>query len=83
MVICANTGLDDALICAERLRRSVAARRLSVRGTELTLSVSIGVATRDVQTRDAEALIRLADEGAYVAKEQGRNRVIAMQRRKT
>lgn len=83
MLICPGTNLDDALVCAERLRRSVAARRLSVHGTELTLAVSIGVASRDGHTRDAEALIRRADEGAYAAKEQGRNRVVAMQRRKT
>lgn len=83
MLICPNTTVDDALICAERLRRAVAARRLSVRSAELELSVSIGVATRDSHVRDAEALIRLADEGAYAAKEQGRNRVVAMQRRKT
>lgn len=83
MLICPNTTVDDALICAERLRRAVAARRLSVRSAELELSVSIGVATRDSHVRDAEALIRLADEGAYAAKEQGRNRVVAMQRRRT
>lgn len=83
MLICPNTTVDDALICAERLRRAVAARRLSVRSAELELSVSIGVATRDSHVRDAEALIRLADEGAYAAKEQGRNRVVAVQRRKT
>lgn len=82
LVISPHTTLEDALVCAERLRRAVAARRLSLRGAELTLSVSIGVAIRDARVSDAEALIRLADEGAYVAKEQGRNRVVAMQRRK-
>lgn len=83
MLICPNTSLDEALVCAERLRRAVAARKVSARGVELALSVSIGVAARDVRTGDVDALIRLADEGVYAAKELGRNRVVAIQRGRT
>ena len=41
-------------------------------------SVSIGVAVRDASTPDPEALIRLADQSAYLAK-RDRNAVATMQ----
>ncbi|WP_261379344.1 diguanylate cyclase domain-containing protein [Denitratisoma sp. DHT3] len=39
------------------------------------MSVSIGVAMRDGSLADVDALIKRADQGAYKAKELGRNRV--------
>ena len=41
-------------------------------------SVSIGVAMRDAMTPDADALIRLADQSAYLAKRR-RNTVATVQ----
>jgi two-component system, cell cycle response regulator len=42
-------------------------------------SVSIGVAVREASMRDPDALIKRADQGVYLAKERGRNRVATAQ----
>lgn len=78
LVICPDTALDAALACAERMRAAVAT--LTMVDGERTVhgSVSIGVAMRDAKTPDTDALIRLADQSAYLAKRH-RNTVAAVQ----
>lgn len=78
LVICPDTTLEAALACAERMRAAVAA--LPVVGGARTVhgSVSIGIAVRDATTPDADALIRLADQSAYLAKRH-RNAVATVQ----
>lgn len=79
-VVCPDTGLEPAVICAERIRRAV--EQLSLRsggGEPVRASLSIGVAVRDAKMRDAGALIKSADRGVYLAKERGRNRVATAQ----
>ena len=78
MVICPDTSMEAALACAERMRAAVAT--LPVVDGERTAhgSVSIGVAVRDASTPDADALIRLADQSAYLAKRH-RNTVATVQ----
>jgi len=41
------------------------------------LTLSVGVACMDDQTPTADAVLKLADERLYRAKQQGRNRVVA------
>ncbi len=78
LVICPDTTLDAALACAERMRVAAASQPL-VGGAHPALgSVSIGVAVRDASTPDPDSLIRLADEGAYLAKRR-RNAVATVQ----
>ena len=80
-VICPETDLDTAMMCAERVRGAVEAMRVTTPANAvLTGSVSIGVATRDADIGDVDALLKRADEGVYVAKQQGRNHVAAVQR---
>ncbi len=78
MVICPDTSLEAALACAERMRAAV--ETLPIVDGERTAhgSVSIGVAVRDATTPDADALIRLADQSAYLAKRH-RNSVATVQ----
>lgn len=78
-VICPDTNLAAGLTCAERVRRAVAALRFTFGRACHCGSVSIGVAVRDADTLDIEALIRRADEGAYLAKQRGRNCVASVQ----
>ena len=60
---------------AGRVRRH---RFLDDGGNELpAVTVSVGIAARDAELRDAEALVRRADENLYRAKEQGRDRCVA------
>ena len=79
IVICPETDLTAALACGERVRKAVAAMRVRTGSLDLTGSVSVGVAIRDDQTVDIDALIKRADEAVYAAKHQGRNRVSAVQ----
>ncbi|MFH1873114.1 MAG: diguanylate cyclase [Pseudomonadota bacterium] len=78
LVICPDTTLQAALACAERMR--AAAANLPIVGGAQTSrgSVSIGVAVRDASVADPDALIRLADQGAYLAK-RSRNTVATVQ----
>jgi diguanylate cyclase (GGDEF)-like protein len=78
LVLCPDTSLEAALACAERMR--VAVETLPIVDAERTThgSVSIGVAVRDAMTPDADALIRLADQSAYLAKRH-RNTVATVQ----
>ena len=45
-----------------------------------TLTLSIGVACRSTETPTAAAILKRADERLYLAKENGRNRVVAEDR---
>lgn len=78
LVICPDTSLEAALACAERMRAAVEALPIVDGARTAHGSVSIGVAVRDATTPDADALIRLADQSAYLAKRR-RNSVAAVQ----
>lgn len=66
-----HTGLDGALLVAERIRLKVAETPFSLADRNLPVTVSIGVATWTAG--EQEHLLRLADEALYEAKESGRN----------
>lgn len=80
IVICPETDLDAALVCGERVRKAVADVKLSAGTREFECSISVGVAARDVDMLDIDALIKRADEGVYQAKQRGRNCIAAAQR---
>jgi diguanylate cyclase (GGDEF)-like protein len=67
----------EARELAETLRQHVASALLSTNGHPLRLTVSIGVAAIDEDTRDLRALLRNADRALYAAKHNGRNRCVA------
>lgn len=78
-VLLPGCGLGNAVQVAERLRQTIATRRLVRRSTgeEVgAVTISVGVA----RFESAEAindLIARADEALYLAKRQGRNRVVS------
>ena len=74
LMVCRNTDLKSALLAAERLRQKVRSTRLEVGGTQLQITVSIGVACREADTPNEDALVRSADEALYAAKRSGRDR---------
>jgi diguanylate cyclase (GGDEF)-like protein len=80
IVICPETDLEAALICGERVRRAVREQVLTTGTLTLRGSVSVGVAARDEKTPDIDALIKCADQGVYLAKQEGRDHVATIQR---
>lgn len=75
LIVCARTTLDGALTLAEKLRQDVAALRVPAGDGEWCGSISIGVAVRSDAMKGFDDLIKRADEGVYLAKRNGRNRV--------
>ncbi len=79
LVICPDTPLQAALACAERIRAAVERSVVSAGALQLKVSLSIGVAVRSDGMVNPDGLIKLADEGLYLAKKKGRNRVVSVQ----
>jgi diguanylate cyclase (GGDEF)-like protein len=80
LALCPGSDLSAALACAERLRVAVSRMDLKFEGQHVPLSVSIGVAEKNEGVTNVDALRRMADRGAYLAKAAGRNVVAAEQR---
>lgn len=74
------SGSDRALArtIAERLRAAVADKPFSIQvsGEEITVTISVGLATLEGQDDTAEQLLKRADLALYRAKKEGRNRVV-------
>jgi hypothetical protein len=66
-----NHTLHETLAVAERFRREVNASPRTSR--QLTLSVSVGVATWPTHGNDLDALLKAADDALYDAKNRGKN----------
>ncbi len=79
LVICPDTTLEAAQACAERMRRAVEAVTIGAGTAAKSGTISVGVAVREAGMADFDALIKCADQGVFLAKERGRNRVAATQ----
>jgi len=74
-ILLPGAGLDGGARLAHRLRRALAAREMGSKGTSLRVSASFGVACYP-GSRTVEELLVDADRCLYLAKEQGKNRVV-------
>ncbi len=70
-----QTGKDTALRVAERIRRALESRGVSVDVGRIEVTVSAGVATYGADGEDWDTLLSVADTALYEAKDAGRNRV--------
>jgi two-component system cell cycle response regulator len=78
VIIMPNSGLETACQTAERLRACIAAEPFQATGeTTLKLTASVGVAALDEAHAALEGLFKRADRALYVAKQGGRNKVVA------
>jgi two-component system cell cycle response regulator len=76
-VVLPNTSLGAAARVAERVRHSVKNSRLSDKIEKGKISISVGVSCFDKNTMKKGAdLVEKADTGVYMAKKQGRNKVV-------
>lgn len=74
MIFLPDTGRDDGVAVAERLRRRLASTPLQHNGQSLKLTASFGVACLAHDT-DLDVAIQRADAALYQSKHKGRNRV--------
>jgi two-component system cell cycle response regulator len=76
-VLCRGTPLANALLLAERLRRSVEAHPFAYREQRIPVTISVGLSECSASAQSAQELIGEADTALYDAKRSGRNRVVA------
>jgi diguanylate cyclase (GGDEF)-like protein len=76
-ILLPDTAGTEALIVAERVRRSIEALDEPFEGDILKITVSLGVSQFDMTNGGWEGMMRRADQAMYVAKEHGRNLVSA------
>ena len=77
LVVLPGCTSEEAGIVAERMRRCMGGNPVETNQAKIEMTCSIGVsASVKSDTRDLEALIHEADEALYVAKREGRNRVV-------
>jgi len=79
VVVLPDTALEAAQIIAERIRKRVEDEPFAIQRGQRTISVtvSIGVASRRAGEAGPVEMMKRADEAVYRAKAAGRNRVIA------
>jgi diguanylate cyclase (GGDEF)-like protein len=78
LVIAPEISLDQAVLLAERLRKTVEEPPMLFETRSIPVTASFGVSSNHkVQVNNWQEVIRWADEALYEAKKQGRNRIVA------
>ncbi len=73
VVLLPETRLDEAVIAAERIRRSIADQKLTTENGEVKVTASIGVAEFETKGETLLNLVDKVDKALYQAKGEGRN----------
>lgn len=76
VILLPETGVEEAAVLAERLRRRIAETAFNVSGKGVSLTVSIGVAEATLGMSGVATLMRAADNALYQAKADERNKVV-------
>jgi diguanylate cyclase (GGDEF)-like protein len=74
-VVLTETDKNEALVVAERIRKAVEVKQISVYDEKLKVTVSIGVSLCPKDALESIALIDHADSALYQAKAAGRNKI--------
>lgn len=77
--ILSETNESAAGVWAERIREKLGRLLIPVEAKTITITASLGVASRLDDLKDVAGLIDLADQALLVAKQSGRNRVVRYQ----
>jgi diguanylate cyclase (GGDEF)-like protein/PAS domain S-box-containing protein len=70
-----STDLEGAKILAERIRKEIEWKSLTVDGITIQYTVSIGISTMTDAVTGFDELLKLADQALYQAKGAGRNQI--------
>lgn len=77
-VVVAQCNQDEGLILAEQIRSIISLSHIHItEDTQVTITLSIGVAVNHPQHTDIDDILKQADLALYEAKQTGRNRVLA------
>ena len=76
IVLMPSASPDDAMAIAHRIRLHVASDVLNVDGVAISYTVSAGVAEMTTDIASIDQLLKRADAAMYMAKVNGRNRVV-------
>ena len=77
-MLLAETDLNGAIKVAERIRRKISALSFDFAGDICRITASFGVAALDESCLQLTDLIDHCDKAMYLAKEQGRNCIVAV-----
>lgn len=75
VVILPETSAENALIAAEKMRKTIERQRFTFNETEAAVTMSFGIAGISIDIKTPEEFISRADAAMYKAKQNGRNRV--------
>lgn len=75
LVICPNTQTGSLHAVAERLHGAVRSLGITAGGQAVPVTIGIGLASREADMHDPEALIRAADRALRAAKKAGQDRI--------
>jgi diguanylate cyclase (GGDEF)-like protein len=74
-VLLPDTNLEQSLVVAERIRSSVCRGPFEFEGAQIPVTASLGVSCSNENDHGLNDLLKRADEGLYMAKAGGRDRV--------
>lgn len=75
VLLLANTSYEGAKIIAQKIRSTIQDKVFKHQGTEINVTISIGLASLNTKNDTIEKLYKDVDAKLYLAKENGRNRV--------
>ncbi len=73
LILCPNTPLEGALYIAEVTRSKIASLKVPAGEGFWHGSISVGVAVNNTAVTSVDELLKVADDGVYMAKQAGRN----------
>lgn len=78
LIISPYSTVEGTMKIAERIRNNVKGEKIVGMGKELTVTISAGVTMLKEQDVDVNALLMRVDEALYKAKQEGRDREVAL-----